>query len=121
MSLPHDRGRAVAATLPAPAPVLGIDIGGTKVAAGVVTPQGRVLSYKRRPTPAGPDGQALLAEVIALATDAVAASSQPPVALGIGCGGPHFFERDTVSPLHMPAWRDFPLRPRLEAELGLPS
>ncbi len=118
---PSERGRVLTASFSHPAPVLGIDIGGTKLAAGVVAPGGQVLSYTRCPTPIGMDSEELLDAVIALATSVTQDSSTPPVAIGIGCGGPLFFARDTVSPLHMPAWRDFPLRRRLEDALGLPA
>ncbi len=121
LTLPNEHGKALAAALPARSPILGIDIGGTKLAAGVVAPGGQVLSYKRRPTPQGVDSEALLDMVIDLARSATLESSEAATAMGIGCGGPIFFERDTVSPLHMPAWRDFPLRPRLEEALGLPA
>lgn len=120
-TLPGERGKALAAALLVPAPILGIDIGGTKLAAGVVAPGGQLLSYKRRPTPQGVDSEALLDAVVDLARAAILESSQQATAIGIGCGGPIFFEKDTVSPLHMPAWRNFPLRPRLEAALGLPA
>jgi glucokinase len=120
-TFPYERGKTLAATMPKPGPVLGIDIGGTKLAAGVVAPDGRVLSYSRQPTPTDLDAEGLLGAVLSVSETARKESSQEPVAVGIGCGGPIFFEEDTVSPLHMPAWRRFPLRPRLEASLGLPS
>lgn len=41
------------------APVLAVDIGGTKVASALVTGDGRLLRIARMPTPAGPPGQAL--------------------------------------------------------------
>jgi glucokinase len=101
-------------------PVLGIDVGGTKLAAGVVASDGRVLSYVRESTPPG-DGEELLAAIVALAERARRASAQEPGALGIGCGGPMIFPEGIVSPLHIPVWQAFPLRARLEAALGLPA
>ena len=103
------------------APVLGIDVGGTKVATGVVSPDGRVLSYVREPTPQGPDAEGLLAFIVALADRARRTSPIAPDALGIGCGGPMIFPEGVVSPLHIPAWQAFPLRERLEAALDLPA
>ena len=43
-----------------------------------------------------------------------------PVVCGVGCGGPMTRGGETVSPLNIPAWRDFPLRGRL-AELARPA
>lgn len=101
--------------------VLGIDIGGTKLAAGVVSPEGRALSYVREPTPANLDAEGLLAFTVSLAERARKESREQPEAVGIGCGGPMVFPEGVVSPLHIPAWQDFPLRARLEEALGLPA
>jgi glucokinase len=118
---PYERGRNLVTGFQGSAAVLGVDIGGTKLAAGVVSPGGEVLSYLRGPTPASLDAEGLLAAVVELGKRACQESELKPVAMGIGCGGPIFFEEDTVSPLHMPAWRKFPLRARLEETLGLPA
>ena len=120
-TFPYERGKALVEMLGDPGPVLGIDIGGTKLAAGVVAPDGTVLSYVRRPTPSNLDAEGLLAAVVGLAEEARGESSLVPVAAGIGCGGPIFFQEETVSPLHMPAWRAFPLRARLRDALSLPA
>lgn len=41
------------------------------------------------------------------------------VAAGVGCGGPMTWNGETVSPLNIPGWRDFPLRARIAAHTGL--
>jgi glucokinase len=38
---------------------------------------------------------------------------------GVGCGGPMTAGGETVSPLNIPVWRDFPLRSRLARATGL--
>jgi glucokinase len=97
--------------------VLGVDIGGTKVAAGVVAADGRLLRRAIRPTPADGEAGVLLAAVL----DAVAeVRSDAEVACGVGCGGPMALGGELVSPLNIPAWRDFPLRTRLADALALP-
>jgi glucokinase len=97
--------------------VLAVDVGGTKVAAGVVADDGRLLARAARPTPAGVDGEAVFAAVL----DAVAEiRTSDESACGVGCGGPMTPGGAEVSPLNIPAWRGFPLRSRLEAALGLP-
>ncbi|MDQ3703895.1 MAG: ROK family protein [Chloroflexota bacterium] len=102
-------------------PILGIDVGGTKLAAGVVSGDGGVLSYARDATPSNLDGEGLLDFLLRLARRAIDESSRPPVGVGIGCGGPMVFPEGIVSPLHIPAWQDFPLRARVESALGLPT
>jgi glucokinase len=104
---------------------LAIDIGGTKLAAGLVSNGGDLLGSKRVETPRGDDADALFATLVAL-VDAVLGEEtglgRPGANLavcGVGCGGPMDLEGGTVSPLNIPAWRDFPLRARLEEATGL--
>lgn len=102
--------------------VLALDVGGTKLAAGVVTSDGHVLSEQRAPTgvPAAGDSEALFGRVERLCRDALADASVAVDGIGVGCGGPMRFPEGVVSPLHIPAWRDFPLRERLTAAFGHP-
>lgn len=98
---------------------LGIDIGGTKLAAGVVSSEGQILSYLREPTP-HTDAETLLAAVVRLAERARQESGRTPLAVGVGSGGPMRWPEGVVSPLHIPAWRDFPLRTRLIEAFNMP-
>ncbi len=99
--------------------VLAIDIGGTKVAAGLVDQAGRLVERTRAATAdadPGPDG--LFELVVALARRVGDRRPQVPVACGVGCGGPSRGYNAVVSPLNIPVWRDFPLRDRLVEALG---
>jgi glucokinase len=96
---------------------LAVDIGGTKSAAGVVDGSGRILARAQRPTPVTDDAEVLWAAIAAL-LDEVRTGDEDVV--GVGCGGPMSAGGATVSPLHIPAWRDFPLRARVAAHTGLP-
>lgn len=91
-------------------------MGGTKLAAAVVGEDGSIRRQARRPTPAGTDAEALWSACAAL-LDEVRTGDE--VVGGAGCGGP--MAGDLVSPLHLPAWRRFPLRDRLAAHLGVPA
>ncbi len=98
-------------------PVLALDIGGTKLAAAIVDPTGRVSATARVPTPHGRSvkAESLFKTVLALLerfTDAVGATEW--AGIGVGCGGPMTWPAGEVSPLNIPAWRDFPLRARLQ-------
>jgi glucokinase len=95
-----------------PASVLGLDIGGTKLAAGVVDSTGHVHSFVVAPhDQQGAD--AGLERLFALGHEAVAESGMPLSeieAVGIGCGGPLDAERGVLlAPPHLAGWRDVPV------------
>jgi len=96
-------------------PVLALDIGGTKLAAGLVDPGGRVLHSERVPTEKGLDGEALWRRLLALAERVVGhgATDGAVLGVGVGSGGPMRWPGGEISPLNIPAWVDFPLRARL--------
>lgn len=100
-------------------PVLAVDIGGTKVAVGVVDPGGRVLGQRRGPSQAA-DEEALFALVVGLARQVLEEHGQPVSVCGVGSGGPSRDNHRLLSPLNIAVWRDFPLRDRLSDALGLP-
>jgi glucokinase len=95
--------------------VLAIDIGGTKMAAGVVDADGTVLRRDRTPT-VSDDPWPSLADMLDRLVDGDAIDG-----IGIGCGGPMTWPVGQVSPLNIPGWRDFPLRAKLtERYPGIP-
>ena len=97
--------------------VLAVDVGGTKMAAGIVTADGDLLARSVRPTPRGDDGETVLSALL----EAVAEiRTGDEVACGVGSGGPMTRGGESVSPLNIPGWRGFPLRARLAEALGLP-
>lgn len=95
--------------------LLAIDIGGTKLAAGVVERGGTLLARAERATPKADDGDSVLAALLE-AVHEVRTGAE--IACGVGCGGPMSQGGETVSPLNIPAWREFPLRRRLEESIG---
>lgn len=95
---------------------VAVDIGGTKVAVGLVSDEGDVLRSSRAPTPARGTAEELWSVVEGLVSSIVRDS--PVVVCGVGCGGPMAAGGETVSPLNIPAWREFPLRSRLAELLG---
>lgn len=98
--------------------VLAVDVGGTKLAAGIVDDEG-LLSWRATvPTPGGTDAELLW---LALQRMLEPALSDALTVCGVGCGGPMRNDGEFVSPLNIPAWRDFPLRHRLEELTGLPT
>jgi glucokinase len=91
---------------------LALDVGGTKIAAGVVDAAGNVRAVHRTPTPAGGDAEALWSAVVSVMD--LAAVDTEVDAVGIGCSGPMQWPAGRVSPLNIPGWRDFPLLARVQ-------
>jgi glucokinase len=105
-------------------PALVIDIGGTKLAAGVAEPGGRLIGWAQVPTPGDVAAEQLWRTLDALLTRVLETSKIDPAELaGVGCGvgGPMEWPDGVVSPINITAWRSFPLRARLlERFSGIP-
>ena len=102
---------------------LAVDIGGTKMAAGLVTRDGEVLVRRQVATPATA-GAELLWEVLAALVGEVRADGRDhgrpePVVCGVGCGGPMTRGGAAVSPVNIPGWRGFALHDHLARLTGL--
>jgi glucokinase len=97
---------------------IGVDVGGTKVAAGVVDEDGTLLASTRRFTPSTDTSQT--EDVIADAVRELRASHEVE-AIGLGAAGFVDDERSTVLFAPNLAWRDEPLRDAVQRRLGLPA
>jgi len=103
------------------ATALALDIGGTKLAAAVVDDAGRLRGRSRVPSPTGTDAEALYEALIVCAAAALRGADTTPsdlAGVGVAVGGPMIWPAGEVSPLNIPAWRDFPLRKRLAEEFA---
>ena len=116
---------------------LAVDIGGTKLAAGLVAPDGSLLERAVMPTRGGEAGsgsgsrsrgevdaaELLWGDLEGLVSRVVGAAEPGDrlVVCGAGCGGPMSPGGELVSPLNIPAWRGFPLRASLASLTGLPT
>ncbi|WGW13510.1 ROK family glucokinase [Saxibacter everestensis] len=96
---------------------LGVDIGGTKIATGLVDPAGTLLKSSRKPTPAD-DPKALL-EVL-IAEIRAFADEYPVESVGIAAAGFVNAARSTVMFAPNIAWRDENLKEPVEQATGLP-
>ena len=97
---------------------LALDVGGTKLAAGLVTDRGELVGSASAPTPKTDDAEQLFSVVVDL-LDALEGDGDI-VVCGVGCGGPMTRGGELVSPLNIAAWREFPLRARLAEATGVP-
>jgi glucokinase len=100
---------------------LCLDIGGTKIAAGLADPDGALVHSATRPTPSGVGAEQVWAVVAAMIDDAVRAASGAVHAVGIASAGPIDLPSGTVSPINIKCWQRFPLRDRVAATVpGVP-
>jgi glucokinase len=105
--------------------VLGLDVGGTKLAAGVVAGDGRVLSMEVAPSRVEEGPDAMIERHLDLGRSAVAAAGVPwgqIRAVGIACGGPLDPFRGIIqSPPGLPGWDEVPLVDTVGAALRRPT
>jgi len=96
---------------------IGVDVGGTKIAAGVVTPQGRILDEVRYPTPHSPE---TLIENVAKAIKEVRDGHEVG---GVCLAVPGLIlasENKVIFSANLHAIEGIPLKDELESKIGLP-
>ncbi|WP_055591206.1 ROK family glucokinase [Peterkaempfera griseoplana] len=95
---------------------IGVDVGGTKIAAGVVDESGRILGRTRVPTPADPQWA-----VDAIAHAVRELKEQYPDVAAVGVGAPGYINRERSTVIMAPniAWENEPLKQRIEELTGL--
>ncbi|RTL39466.1 MAG: ROK family protein [Candidatus Melainabacteria bacterium] len=102
---------------------IGVDIGGTKIAAGIVTAHGEVIARHERPTPVTEGGPTILRAAIEAVRTVLNSAGVPVSAVGVGAGG-------QIDPTHgivfsatdvIPGWKGIKVTEAFSAELALPS
>jgi glucokinase len=105
--------------------LVALDLGGTKFAAGLVTRDGVIVDRARIKVDGDQSPDGLFSDLAGMVSNLlVRARGQhgaQPIAVGLGTAGPLASNAETVSPLNIPCWRDFPLTPRLRDLTGLPT
>jgi glucokinase len=102
-------------------PILGVDIGGTKVAVGLIDYDGKILTQGRNPMVASGTAEAAFQAV----TDAIdsLASSTPGKIQSIGICAPGPLDPKTgvvLNPPNLPCWRNFPLAEKIVSKYRVP-
>lgn len=103
--------------------VVGVDLGATKIAMGLIDPADRIVAYRRTPTSAQEGPQAVVERIAQ--TVAELEGEMPGgrgiAALGICSPGPIDFQAGMIiDPPNMPGLHNTPLRQMLAQRLGLP-
>ncbi|HKV89635.1 MAG TPA: ROK family protein [Thermoplasmata archaeon] len=105
---------------PSASTVVGLDLGGTKISAAVVSPDGRTTSPRSRREHSNAGPTAVVREIVDLVREVLRASDSPLVALGIGAAAQ--VDESTGVVHHAPnlRWRDFGLGAAVREALEIP-
>jgi glucokinase len=101
--------------------VIGIDLGGTKTALGLVSPENEVIAVRRIATDAAAGPQSIVERIARQVADLETESGQQAQAVGICCPGPvdHISGR-LLTPVNLPGLSNTPLRQLLADRLQVP-
>jgi glucokinase len=104
--------------------LLGIDLGGSKLAIAIAEPDGRLIAHETQSSPLSGDPEADILAIAAHAVDLVSRSglhTRDFDAAGLAVPGPIDHERGAIlDPPNLAGWKDVPIRTRMSEILGLP-
>jgi len=105
--------------------ILGVDLGGTKIAAALVTTQGQIVARGRSPTPAQAGPDAVINSICATINEVLSAKELRPSRLsGIGIAAAGVIDsangKVIFSP-NLPGCHELPLREAVEQRFGIPT
>lgn len=103
---------------------LAIDIGGTKIAVGLVTRRGELVDRDMVRTDPDKNASGLLDSLQLLIERQMGRASERHhghvVVAGIGSAGPIEPNCEHIAPINIPAWKNFPLRSAIQAMVKVP-
>lgn len=101
---------------------ISIDLGGTNMRVAAVNDRAEIMRIIQIRTPQGStdpeDVFNSIVKTVKKLADLIECESIPMI--GVGCPGPMLFPEGIVSPVYIPAWRDFPLKKRLSDNFKCP-
>lgn len=103
--------------------VIGVDLGGTAIKAGIFSVEGVLLQKTEQPTRTEGNGRYILPDIAELAAQLMAAAgATPKEVLGLGLGVPGAVLRRSFvrACVNLEDWGDFEVAPALQALCGLP-
>jgi glucokinase len=103
--------------------IVGVDIGGTKVACVLADVEGNILARQWQPTRVHEGWQAVVQQLFQMTEQVMEGVSREQVrGIGISCGGPLDSQRGIVySPPNLPGWDAVPIKQLFEERFGLPT
>lgn len=103
--------------------IIGVDLGGTQIRAGVATPEGQIVHEIRVLTPASAGPDAVISQIASCIEQMRAQVPADGAVLGVGIGSPgplDPFKGVVFTQPNMVGWNNVPLRELLEQRTGLP-
>ncbi len=101
---------------------VGVDVGGTKIAAGLVDEDGQLVARDRAESPVTDPSEIVrtIGDLVRSLTDAHGLATEEVEAVGVSAAG--FVDKARATVVFAPnlAWRNEPLRQHLQEELNLP-
>ncbi|UCH36752.1 MAG: ROK family protein [Armatimonadota bacterium] len=105
-----------------PERVIALDIGGTKLAAGIVARSGEVLASRRLETDRSAQPPAIMDTLESMGRGLLDDTDGPADAIGISYGGPvDYHSGVTVTCHHLDGWEGIHLRDEMESRLAAPA
>jgi glucokinase len=104
--------------------IVGIDVGGTKVAGGLVTPQGRLVKSAVVPTRAEEGFKTSFAQIVSLIEGLIQDAGGKEKVLGIGICAPGPINPKTgvvINPPNLPGWRNIQFERKIRRHFQLPA
>ena len=104
--------------------LIGVDVGGTNIRMGIVTPDGRILKKIQYPTDMSRGGLAMMERLVSRLQDFIQGEMggvHSEIRIGIGIAGPIDLKRGVlIAPPNLPDLNGFPLREFLKERISLP-
>ncbi len=101
--------------------IIGIDLGGTKIAGALVTPSGKILMDVHIPTEAKKGKKAVISNIKKAIDTLVKSHKVKLKAIGIGAPGPILYEKGiVVEAPNLPGWKNVNLKKILEKDFRVP-
>lgn len=99
--------------------IIGVDLGGTKILAGLLTPEGRVLKTIKQPTPGTAGADEIMDRICASITELRALVSECDQLAGIAVGapGPLYYPEGIISTTPNLGWKNVNLKKGLTQRL----
>jgi len=101
--------------------IVGVDIGGTKIAVGAVDERGHLLARREAPTQAEQGFDAGVHRIVEMIRAVAAESGQAVQGVGVGCTGPVDPQSGRIGQVDfLPGWEGAPIAAAIEAQLRVP-